>query len=1464
MKKRLISTLLALCITLSLLPVQALATNSPSSGTCGDNLVWTLDEEGTLTISGTGSMENYLGYHSDIHSPWNDMRASIKTLEIASGVTSIGNYAFWMCNMLTSVSIPETVTSIGNGAFESTDLTNVSLPDTVSSIGDDAFSDCKRLTSITIPDSVTSIGQGAFSGCSSLTDIIIPDSVASIGQGAFSGCSLTDIIIPDSVISIGQGAFSGCSSLTSVHLPNKITCMEDFMFSGCSKLTNITIPNSVTSIGFQVFENCSSLTSIVIPDGVTNITAGTFWNCSSLTSITLPRSLLTIDGTFAFANCSSLTSITIPEGVTWIADRAFIYCGKLDKVVIPGSVATMGCEVFNECHELKTAGPIGSGCNYELGWTDKIPDHAFDACRDLTSIIIPDSITSIGSLAFIGCTNLTSITIPSSVSNIDRAAFSDCTSLTDVYYSGTKAQWDEISIEELNDPLINATIHFGEDVPVESKITALYPANGSTFDFANTSADTRPRIFFDREVADVHGGRAGLDFSNGTLQIHRASDDAVVYEVKESSFGTGYSEQVSLWGDSALAPKAVRLIDATPKLDYDTEYYVTMPAGFIKMADGTGSPAIDKGNWCFKTGFFWKNGKFKFSSDITKNNNSYDYSYSDEYFSQVSTEYNHNLATMSLSLAMSAFNSYETKASGYAEEVASQNVSRLLGDLQFKSIRTDSYEGRPYTHSIAAAFGKKTFVANENEYTLIAAAIRGGGYEAEWGGNFEVGQNGNHSGFQKAANKVLNELKQYINDEQIRGKVKLWITGYSRSAATANLLAAAIDDKALFRGEHAVDDTMVTLELSDVYAYTFEAPMPTTNDTSPERYGNIHNIVNPIDLVPKVAPKGWSFCRYGISYYIPSAETTANYSDFIQRVCLKYGEIISEAANSPIQPIKHFQNQSEFLDAFLDWLSEEELPRKKFSPQYENVLVPLVSEFLGAEGSQYGENIFYALIEFCIRYPADAVRIIDKLKNILGNKIFWIVVSEQAIEQGMDALGWTDTTATDILGMLGDILFQSHYPEVTLAWMHTINRVDEYRGSKYRRLFIDCPVNVSVYDANNQLVAQIIGDEAQLLNNSTIGAYVDGNNRKIVILPVDETYRTVIDATGNGTVTYTVEEYDLSDSSVDRLVSYQEVEITEEDCLSGVIENLDEVTAANYPLYKGETTNPIVPTINQGAGVSQPSQPSIIPPAYLPPISGSNNYSITISTGLGGAITTSPTSASKGTTVTLSITPDEGYALSSITVTDNKGSKLELTDKGNSKYTFIMPASAVTVNAVFEKIEPAESTPVDEAYLFPFTDVLKTDWFCGAVEYVFNNELMSGTAPYTFDPQGKMNRAMVWTVLGRMADADVDGSGSPWYSKAQTWATSSNMSDGTNPTNSISRQELMTMLWRYMGSPAATADLSKFSDCESVADWANAAMQWAVSTELIVGDNGRLNPTGDARRCEVATIFMRFCESIAE
>ena len=201
-------------------------------------------------------------------------------------VTSIGNSAFFYCSGLTSITIPEGVTSIGDGAFEYSGLTSITIPESVTSIGNDAFGWCSSLTSVTIPDGVTSIGSGTFSGCSSLTSITIPERATSIGDNAFQNCSgLTSITIPESVTSIGGSAFEGCSALTSVAIPKSVTSIGGYAFYGCKSLTSVTIPGSVTLIDYNAFENCSSLTSITIPEGVTSIGDGTFSGCSGLTSV---------------------------------------------------------------------------------------------------------------------------------------------------------------------------------------------------------------------------------------------------------------------------------------------------------------------------------------------------------------------------------------------------------------------------------------------------------------------------------------------------------------------------------------------------------------------------------------------------------------------------------------------------------------------------------------------------------------------------------------------------------------------------------------------------------------------------------------------------------------------------------------------------------------------------------------------------------------------------------------------------------------------------------------------------------------------------------------------------------------------------------------------------------------------------------------------------------------------------
>ena len=251
--------------------------------------------------------------------------------------------------------------------------------------------------------------------------------------------------------------------------------------------------------------------------------------------------------------------------------------------------------------------------------------------------------------------------------------------------------------------------------------------------------------------------------------------------------------------------------------------------------------------------------------------------------------------------------------------------------------------------------------------------------------------------------------------------------------------------------------------------------------------------------------------------------------------------------------------------------------------------------------------------------------------------------------------------------------------------------------------------------------------------------------------------------------------------------------------------------------------------------------------------SSSPSYSVTIPNKTeNGTVTVSPRSAEKGDSVTITVKPDSGYQLNDLTVTDKNGKELKLTDKGNGKYTFTMPASKVTVTPTFVKIaqQPTGKT---------FVDVAKSDWFADAVAYVTDKGLMNGTGSDTFSPNASTTRGMLMTVLARYAGEDTTG-GAPWYQKGMEWAKAHGVSDGTNPEVNITREQLVTMLYRYAGSPAASGSLDNFSDASTVSSYAVNAMQWAVANGIVNGSNGKLNPQDNATRAEVAAILMRFCE----
>ena len=365
---------------------------------------WDTDGDGNLSMEEAAAVTDLGTVFQS-----NKTIASFDELRYFTGLSSLGSIStisnsyssgpFAGCSNLVSITIPDSVTIIGDCAFSSCSaLTSITIPDSVTSIGRGAFYRCSALISISIPDSVTSIGivsisssSGTFSGCSNLASITIPNSVATIGNYTFYGCKgLSSITLPDSVTSIGKYAFYGCTGLSSITIPDSVTSIDEYAFSGCTGLTSISISNSLATISDGIFMNCSGLTSITIPDSVTRIGCyssyhsqspyGPFYGCSNLTSITIPNSV-TIIGDGAFMRCTALTAITIPNSVKIIGDSAFYACSGLMSVTIPNSVTSIGGE-------------------------------AFYSCTGLSSITIPESVTAIGSYLFGGeCYYLEEITI---------------------------------------------------------------------------------------------------------------------------------------------------------------------------------------------------------------------------------------------------------------------------------------------------------------------------------------------------------------------------------------------------------------------------------------------------------------------------------------------------------------------------------------------------------------------------------------------------------------------------------------------------------------------------------------------------------------------------------------------------------------------------------------------------------------------------------------------------------------------------------------------------------------------------------------------------------------------------------------------------------------------------------------------------------------------------------------------
>ena len=452
-----------------------------TSQPCGDDLEYTLTKSKStysLSITGTGDMYDYT---ADTQ-PWSSCASKITSISLPSDMTDIGNCAFCKCTSVSSITIPDAVTSIGDSAFYyCSSLTSITIPDAVTTIGDFAFSYCKSLTSITIPDAVTSIGSHVFASCSTLSSVTLPDDLETLGEYMFSGCSkLKSITLPETLTSISNGAFSS-TGLTSITIPDAVTSIGDYAFYYCDDFTStLTLPDAVTSIGDYAFYYCQENVP-TLPDNLATIGDYAFYYCSTC-NVTIPDKVKTI-GKYAFYGAASSSySLVLGSSVEYIGSYAFSnsYFKKITSSN-PTPPACYGTNVFSSyaykytylyaesnlyeqayvwedfkyLYSTSTAKEVttiiglcgddltytlslsdstlvieGTGDMYDYGDNSRAPWYNYASF--ITSITLPDAMTSVGDYAFYNCSGITSLDIPSSLTSVGDYGFYDCDGLTSI------------------------------------------------------------------------------------------------------------------------------------------------------------------------------------------------------------------------------------------------------------------------------------------------------------------------------------------------------------------------------------------------------------------------------------------------------------------------------------------------------------------------------------------------------------------------------------------------------------------------------------------------------------------------------------------------------------------------------------------------------------------------------------------------------------------------------------------------------------------------------------------------------------------------------------------------------------------------------------------------------------------------------------------------------------------------
>jgi hypothetical protein len=1240
---------------------------------------------------------------------------------------------------------------------------------------------------------------------------------------------IKSLVIEPGVTSVGAWAFAICENLTKVTLPNTITSISDSAFSGCNNLKDITIPDSVKYIGSFAFST-TNIEEITIPYGITKIEDGTFRYCNNLKKVNIPNSVKSIHN--AFYNCENLTTIQLPDSVESITGQAFSGCSNLESIRMPSTL---------------------NAYTFDMG--------TFNDCSSLKAIVIPDGVKVIPGEMFLNCSSLEQISIPNSVVQILIDAFKGCDNLSSVYYGGSEEQWNAINItEDGNEKLLAAKIHYNNGASSSDSDAQYILAKFTGYDDATkqVSLETDSSVFkyWTTDQTD-------MSFAN---DLNALKGKYVLVQYLSGDYATDFSSRYVLSISSAVV--------AVGKLDAVTETSITI--------NGKEYP-MQLSDWANQS-YLLQSSIGKFVVGYVLNNTVVDVRIPEEQTGTLESG-TADVATIDGKqyMMLEEIPPYLPAPDlWFGKTVSFLAVGNIIFQMSLQPI-SDQYTKKLVSYDAAsrdATFhdGSLFYISDGltfdqaliNRWVTFTVETSAGGKEIT---QIEVAKPEiNVSFFMENDTVYLKENKYSFNGTDYRNSsdFRIW---YSLSVSVGIPNASSADYELM------QSDPSLAITIDD---FSVTAP-----DGFHFGSGDVGDL-QPGTIYPGHAYKASGFVQpdrtFSVSDDVSSLTKTINFM-----VDVSGGTCVEKSASFTIINQDYLEEEQEQIEDLSKEAADElgklnvdsmialnpntmkevfGLSDKDLELFREHMLVAII--MASASEDTFKDSIDQQVLKKVFEKYQPAVSASSKeihLNYVFDTERYGTLNVEFTfgnLQVGLDgtvfsifgAIDYTIKNAAHIPGNLktGSIgQAQIHDVEafgeaayrVAEAEIKNAYKVGYGNSANQAAKCIFSQTILNILEADNKSFSDVIWEFAtwsakNFKNACPTDVFVYDKNGNLcgaiennVITKEDPTNFTL---RVEGDVKYIL---GLDDEYTVQYVATgdgtMEVEVTE-------------LLELDVPL-RTVTFHDIA--ITTGTTFTQESTPELLV--------DNTDYVITAET-------------KNGTTTT--IEPDEDK----IVLDFGTGEDPEQPeDPGTPE----QPQQPEDPDAP-EQPEQPEDPDTPEQPAEPFTDVDETDWFYDEVVYVYANGLMDGVGGNRFAPDTVTNRAMLATILYRLAgEPDVSGdlpftdvAAGQWYTDAVLWAAQNGIVNGVAegifaPMNTLTREQLVTMLHRYAEAEgydvSAAADLSGYPDAGKVLSYAQKAMSWAVAEGIVAGmDDGTLNPAGNATRAQIATILMRFCEGVAQ